>query len=203
MKTLFFLLLFFNVALAAYIQLKPGSTGAMQLPSELQPEKIRPLSAFTTCLEWGSFVEADLSRVEAALARQQLNDKMSPQAIGKAPFFWVHIPPLRSKSHAERKIGELKKLGVTTYTRVQDDSKWNNAISMGFFQNIEDAQAFLASLRSKGVMSAIIGARNLEQMRFVISEPPQSVVDKIAELKQEFPNTELKTIRCESTDNKT
>ena len=83
------------------------------------------------------------------------------------------------------------KTRVTTHTHVQDDSKWNNAISMGFFQNIEDAQAFLAALRSKGVRSAIIGARNLEQMKFVISEPPQSVVDKMVELKQEFPH-ELK-----------
>ena len=73
---------------------------------------------------------------------------------------------------------------------------------MGFFQNIEDAQAFLAGLRSKGVRSAIIGARNLEQMKFVISEPPQSVVDKMVELKQEFPHTELETLKCENPNNK-
>ncbi len=197
MKTLFFLLLFFNVALAAYIQWKSDPSGALQLPQELQPEKIKPLPTLATCLEWGTFVEADLPRVEAALARQQLDDKMSPQAIGKVPVYWVHIPALGSTFHAQRKIGELKKLGVTAYTHIQDDGKWNNAISMGFFQNIEDAQAVLASLRGKGVRSAVIGARNLEQMRFVINEPPQSMVDKITELKHEFPQTELKTVKCE------
>ncbi|SEL55533.1 SPOR domain-containing protein [Nitrosovibrio tenuis] len=202
MKILFFLLLFFNVALAAYIQLKPDTSGALQLPTELQPEKIRSVSQFTTCLEWGNFIEADLPRVQAALAGQQLIDKINPQTTGKVPVFWVHIPPLRSKFHAERKIEELEKLGVTTHTHVQDNNKWNNAISMGFFQNIEDAQAFLGALRSKGVRSAIIGARNLEQMKFVIAEPPQSVVDKMVELKQAFPHTELKTIKCESTNNK-
>ena len=160
------------------------------------------MSPFTTCLEWGTFIEPDLPRVEAALERQQLSDKIHPQAIGKIPVYWVHIPPLRSKAHAERKIGELERLGVTTHTHVQDDSKWNNAISMGFFQNIEDAQAFLAALRGKGVRSAIIGARNLEQMKFVISEPPQSVVDKMVELKQEFPHTELETLKCENPNNK-
>jgi hypothetical protein len=100
------------------------------------------------------------------------------------------------------KIGELERLGVTTHTRVQDDSKWNNAISMGFFQNIEDAQAFLAELRSKGVRSAIIGARNLERTKFVITEPPQRVVDKMVELKEEFPHTELETLKCENPNNK-
>jgi hypothetical protein len=202
MKILFFLLLVFNIAVAAYIQLKPDSTGAMQLPPELHPEKIKPVSPFTTCLEWGTFIEPDLPRVEAALERQQLSDKIHPQAIGKIPVYWVHIPPLRSKAHAERKIGELERLGVTTHTHVQDDSKWNNAISMGYFQNIEDAQAFLAALRGKGVRSAVIGARNLERMKFVISEPPQSVVDKMVELKQEFPHTELETLKCESPNNK-
>jgi hypothetical protein len=202
MKILFFLLLVFNVALAAYIQLKPDSTTAMQLPPELHPEKIKPVSPFTTCLEWGTFIEPDLPRVEAALERQQLSDKIHPQAIGKIPVYWVHIPPLRSKAHAERKIGELERLGVITHTHVRDDSKWNNAISMGYFQNIEDAQAFLAALRGKGVRSAVIGARNLEQMKFVISEPPQSVVDKMVELKQEFPHTELETLKCESPNNK-
>lgn len=195
-------MLVFNIALAAYIQLKPDSTGAMQLPPEFHPEKIKPVSPFTTCLEWGTFIEPDLPRVEAALERQQLSDKIHPQAIGKIPVYWVHIPPLRSKAHAERKIGELEKLGVTTHTHVQDDSKWNNAISMGYFQNIEDAQAFLAALRGKGVRSAVIGARNLDRMKFVISEPPQSVVDKMVELKQEFPHTELETLKCESPNNK-
>ena len=195
-------MLVFNVALAAYIQLKSDATVAMQLPSELHPEKIKPVSPFTTCLEWGTFIEPDLPRVEAALAQQQLSDKVLPQAAGRIPVYWVHIPPLQSKAHAARKIGELERLGVTTHTHIQDDSKWNNAISMGFFQNIEDAQAFLARLRSKGVRSAIIGARNLEQMKFVISEPPQSVVDKMVELKQEFPHTELETLKCENPNNK-
>jgi hypothetical protein len=202
MKILFFLLLVFNVALAAYIQLKSDSTVAMQLPSELHPEKIKPVSPFTTCLEWGTFIEPDLPRAEAALAREQLSDKVHPQAAGKIPVFWVHIPPLASRTHAERKIGELERLGVTTHAHVQDDSKWNNAISMGFFQNIEDAQAFLAELRSKGVRSAIIGARNLERTKFVITEPPQRVVDKMVELKEEFPHTELETLKCENPNNK-
>jgi SPOR domain len=201
MKILFLLLLVFNVALAAYIQLKSNSTVAMQLPSELHPEKIKQVSAFTTCLEWGTFIEPDLPRAETALAREQLSDKVHPQAAGKIPVFWVHIPPLASRTHAERKIGELERLGVTTHAHVQDDSKWNNAISMGFFQNIEDAQAFLAELRSKGVRSAIIGARNIERMKFVIIEPAQSVVDKMVELKQEFPHTELETLKCENLNN--
>jgi hypothetical protein len=39
-------------------------------------------------------------------------------------------------------------------------------------------------------------------MKFVISEPPQSVVDKMVELKEEFPHTELETLKCESPHDK-
>ncbi len=201
MRTLFFLLLFINLAFAVYIQLEPVARSGPQSAPEFRPEKIKPLPAIaaqatTTCLEWGRFVEADLERVESAIAKHELSEQVSRQDIGKAPVYWIHIPPLRSRQHAERKMGELKRLGVTTYTLVQDDSKWNNAISMGFFENIEDAQAFMAALRSKGVRSAIIGARNLEQVKFVAREPSESVTGKMTALKQEFPGSELNTTEC-------
>jgi len=202
MRTLFFLLLFINAAFAIYIQSEPVSSGGAQPPSELHPEKIKSLPASVSCLEWGDFTDTDLERAEAAIAGKQLDRGLSRQIKDKATVYWVHIPPLRSKFYAERKMGELRRLGVTTYSRIQDNSKWNNAISMGYFQNIEDAQAFLAALRGKGVRSAVIGARNLERMKFVISEPPQSVVDKMVELKQEFPHTEIETLKCESANDK-
>lgn len=199
MRTLFFLLLFINLGFAVYIQLEPAARSGIQPGPELQPEKIKPLPAVAapaTCLEWGTFVEAELDRVEAAIARHELNGKMDLRAMGKAPVYWIHIPPLSSKRHAEKKIGELRRRGVTTYTLVQDDSKWNNTISMGFFEDIKDAQAAMAALRSKGVRSAIIGARNLEQVKFVASSPSESLAGKMMDLKQEFPASELKTTRC-------
>ncbi|SCX55025.1 SPOR domain-containing protein [Nitrosospira sp. Nsp1] len=202
MRTLFFLLLFVNLAFATYIQLEPAGGSAAPPAWELQPEKIKLLQALpasATCLEWGTFVEADLERLAAAIAAHELDDKVTRQELGTAPVYWVHIPPLRSKRHAERKMGELKRLGITHYTRVDDTSKWNNAISMGFFENIEDAQAFLAALRKKGVRSAIIGARNLKQVKYVARSPEENMSAKMMRLKEEFPGSELKTAKCANT----
>lgn len=197
MRTLFFLLLLANVAFAVYMLSKPVSNGSTPPQRELQPEKIKPVPKPAMCLEWGNFFDADLEAVEAAIAAQQLDDQITRQAMGKVPAYWVHIPPLESKSQAERKIGELKRLGVTTHSHVQDDSKWNNAISMGFFQEIDEARNLLASLRSQGVRSAVIGARNLEQVKFVIRAPSEGTTGKMMELKQEFPGSELNTTTCE------
>ena len=202
MRTLFFLLLFVNLAFATYVQLEPVAGSAAPPAWELQPEKIKLLQAPpapATCLEWGMFVEADQERLEAAIASHELDDKLARQTLGTAPVYWVHIPPLRSKRHAERKMGELKRRGVTHYTRVDETGKWDNAISMGFFENIEDAQAFLAALRKKGVRSAIIGARNLRQVKYVARSPEENMSAKMMQLKEEFPGSELKTGKCANT----
>ena len=202
MRTLFFLLLFINAAFAVYIQLAPVSVGGTPPPPELHPEKIKSLSASADCLEWGPFIDVDLEHAQAAIVRQQLDSKVSLEAMGKVPVYWIHIPPLKNKYYAEKKMGELRKLGITTYSHVQENGKWNNAISMGFFHDIEEAQNMMASLRSRGVRSAVIGARNLDQMKFVVRAPSENITEKMTELKQEFPGSELKTIKCEAPGKK-
>ncbi|SCY52948.1 Sporulation related domain-containing protein [Nitrosospira sp. Nl5] len=197
MRTLFFLLLLTNAAFAAYMLSRPGPGAGTPPQLELRSEKVKPLPAPATCLEWGTFLDADMERVEAVIAAQQLGNQVTRQAMGKVPVYWVHIPPLGSKSRAEQKIGELKRLGITDHSQVQDGGKWDNAISMGFFQEIDEARNLLTSLRSKGVRSAIIGARNVEQVKFVVPAPSEDVTRKMMELKREFPGSELNTTTCE------
>jgi hypothetical protein len=199
MRTVFFLLLFINIAFAVYIQSEPVP-GEHARPSmdlqEIQPEKMKPAREPVACLEWGAFLDADLERVEEAIAQMQLDEKMNRQQMGKTPVFWIHIPPLKNAFLAEKKMGELGRLGVSGYSRVQDDDKWNNAISMGFFHDVEDAQRALAALRAKGVRSAVIGARNLDQVEFVLRSPSDEDASKLRILEKEFPGSEIKTSRC-------
>ena len=199
MRTVFFLLLFINIAFAVYIQSEPVAGNHAQPSEEPLPEKIRPSRKpveLVTCLQWGVFLDADLERVETAMAQMQLDAKMERQQMGKVPVYWIHIPPLKNAFLAEKKMGELGRLGVTGYSHVQDDDKWNHAISMGFFHNIEDAQGALASLRAKGVRSAVIGARNLDQVEFVIRNPSAEDTAKLGVLEKEFPGSEIKTSQC-------
>lgn len=199
MRTVFFLLLFINIAFAVYIQSEPVP-GEHARPSmdlqEIQQEKMKPVREPVACLEWGAFLDADLERVEEAIAQMQLDEKMNRQQMGKTPVFWIHIPPLKNAFLAEKKMGELGRLGVNGYSRVQDDDKWNNAISMGFFHDVEDAQRALAALRAKGVRSAVIGARNLDQVEFVLRSPSDEDASKLRILEKEFPGSEIKTSRC-------
>lgn len=203
MKALFFLLLFANVVFAIYIQSGPGSSSSSPLPAELHPEKIRllpapaPVPAAAACLEWGNFIGTDLQRAETAIAKLQLGDSLSRHAVGEVPAYWVHIPPLKTKYDATKKIEELKKLGVSSYFHVQDNSEWNNAISLDIFRSEEAARKFLVEMRSKGIRSAVMGERSLKQMAFVAHKPAEDIIEKMIRLQQEFPGSELKASGCE------
>ena len=203
MRALFFLLLFINLAFALYIQLEPDESSRTPLSAELQARKTGPSTEAAApapppmCLEWEAFAKPDTASVEAAISRHNLNSKLKPQPMGMAPYYWVHIPPLTNKKHAEQKIGELKRRDVTTYQIVEDDGKWNNAISLGFFEKIEDARAFLAALRNKRVVSALIGARNVEQVKFVAEGSSPDLEAELEKLKVEFPDSRITKTVCE------
>ena len=49
---------------------------------------------------------------------------------------------------------------------------------MGFFDDEDEADDLLEELRRTGVRSAVIGKRSLEQIRFVLRDPPQDVSRK-------------------------
>ena len=165
---------------------------ASSVPSPTAP------AAPATCLEWGKFLGVEHARIEAAMARRQLNHEAQRVAVGKKTGYWVYIPPLRNSDHAARKMGELGRLGLNNYYRVADNGQWNNAVSMGFFDDEDEADDLLEELRRTGVRSAVMGKRSLEQIKFVLRDPPQDVIEKMKALKAEFPGSELKTLECDT-----
>ena len=133
------------------------------------------------------------------MTRKQLGQETQRVGAGKKSGYWVYIPPLRNKEHAVQKMGELGRLKITNYYHVQDNSQWNNAISMGFFLHEDEADDLLEDLKRTGVRSAVMGKRYLEQIKFVLRDPPQEVVEKMKTLKEEFPGSKLETVQCDRT----
>ncbi|WON75105.1 SPOR domain-containing protein [Nitrosospira sp. Is2] len=174
----------------------PESTASESMASaSAAPEPARP----ATCLEWGDFLSVEHARMEAAMARVQLNHETQRIGVGKRSGYWVYIPPLRNREHAVRKMGELGRLRINNYYHVQDNGQWNNAISMGFFVNEDEADDLLEELKRTGVRSAVMGKRYLEQIKFVLRDPPQEVVEKMKTIKGEFPGSKLETVQCDRT----
>jgi hypothetical protein len=214
MRLVFLILLLVNAAAFGYIRFVEGrdSAGSQLQLLQIAPDKIKLLKAGApppggrdksaasrpqpalVCLEWGSLSAADAARAAGALARLALGDKVSQRDA--ADSYWVYIPPLKTKAEVDKKVADVKALGISDFYVVQDNDQWKSAISLGMFKSEEAAANYLVQLRQKGVRSAVVGPRGAVTSTFVIRDPGDAVALKITELKAEFPTTTLKAATC-------
>jgi len=173
---------------------KPKAPGKAIPPAPPKTASAVPVA----CMEWGVFAGPDVARAEAALAKLELPAERIERTVTDAGGYWVYMPPLKTKADADRKVGELKALGVTEFFLVQEPGQWRYAISLGIFRTEEGAQAFLAGLKQRGVRSAIVARREnfLKQVAFYVREPGAATVARLTIIQQEFAGSELKAGPC-------
>lgn len=164
---------------------KPGD-GA---PAETKPE---------ICLEWGSFSGDMLKRAGQALEKLQLGEKLTQRKAEKSGGYWVYIMPRKTLPEAQKKVDELKRLGVQESYIVREPSAMQHAISLGIFSTAEAAAKYLDQLREKGVKSAISGPRTqeIDAIVFQVKDGGESVTAQLTQLKLDFPGSELKAAEC-------
>lgn len=225
MRALFLLLLLANLVFFAYMHVAREEAGSLAAIRQLQvsPERIKLIKAAgspagekprspgkaippapkvsavpSACLEWGVFAGPAVAKAEASLAQLPLAPGQVGRVVTDAGGYWVYMPPLKTRAEVDKKVGELKALGVTEFFVVGDAGQWRNAISLGIFRSEESAQAFLAKLRERGVRSAIAARREnfLKQVAFYVREPSEATVARVTVLQREFPGTEIKAGPC-------
>lgn len=216
MRILVLLLLFANLGFFAYHHLTAaGDEAAAQIALlQISPERIGTVAAGTVspvsgnspvavaapaaCVEWGAFGGAEVARADAAMAALALPADALQRRVADVDGYWVHMPPLKTRVEVDRKVGELKALGVEEFFVVQDAGPWRNAVSLGLFKNEEAARAELERLRQRGVRSAVIVRREklLKQVTFYLREPDAPTVARLTELQRDFPATEIKAGVC-------
>jgi hypothetical protein len=153
------------------------------------------------CLEWGEFSGPDLTRATAALSALQLADKLSQRQIEREIGYWVYIPPLRNKAAVNRKVAELRALGIREYFVVQNSGSWQNAISLGIFKTRDAAQNFLHELQAKGVRTSQVGERvsKLKATIFMLNRVDAATEVKLTLLQKEFAGSEINKVPCALT----
>jgi hypothetical protein len=158
-----------------------------------------PAAAASPCLEWGEFSGGDLARAAAALDGLNLGAMVIQRQLERDSSYWVFIPPRQNRTETDKKVAQLKSLGIEEYFIVQDAGKWQHAISLGVFKTGDAAQKFLEKIRDKGVKSATVGERDgkLTLTLFTLKNPEVETATKMVELQSEFPGSELKAVACE------
>jgi hypothetical protein len=176
------------------------SPSNLQLPLNMAAPAAAEPGALV-CLEWGDFSGLDLTRATAALSALQLADKLSQRQIERDIGYWVYIPPLRNKAAVNRKIAELKALGVREYFVVQISGHWLNAISLGMFKTRDAAQNFLHDLHTKGVRTARVGERasKLKATIFVLNGVDAATEVKLTAMQKDSAGSELNKVPCALT----
>jgi hypothetical protein len=214
MRTLFLLLLLGNLGFFAYHRYldDTGDVAAQVAVLQISPEKIRPVAATVSaaavaapavappaaCVEWGAFGASDVARADGALATLALPAEALQRRVSDIDGYWVHMPVMKTKAEVDRKLGELKALGVTDFFVVQDAGPWRNAVSLGLFKSEDAANAELERLRQRGVRSAVITRREklLKQVSYFVREPSAATIARLTELQRDYPGVELKAVSC-------
>jgi hypothetical protein len=211
MKALFLILLLANLGFYAYSEgyFASGQEAADEAQrSPLNAEKIhiltaaqvaalpklKPLPKTAACMEWGSFSAADAARAGQALLVLALGDRLTERSVDEPAVWWVFLPPQGSKAAGDKKLEELKRLGVDDFFLIQDEGKWRYAISLGVFSTQDGAKKHLEALRAMGVKTAQAAERQPASRKVVIQirDGGEAAVARVNEIKTGFPGAEVK-----------
>jgi len=211
MKALFLILLLANLGFYAYAegyfspapdpadeaQKNPLNADRIRVLTPAQVAalpKVRPPPKTAACMEWGNFGSADAARAKQQLQALALGERLSERSVDEAAVWWVYLPTQGSKAAGEKKLDELKRLGVDDYFMVQEEGRWRYAVSLGVFSSQEGAKKRLEALRAKGVKTAQAAERQPAARKVVIQirDGGEAAVARVNEIKPGFPGTEVK-----------
>lgn len=109
------------------------------------------------------------TEVEALQAKAAKVTGVQWVSLPQAPLtlYWVHLPPQTTRAVAEKKMTELKSLGLSDYHLIET-GKDALSISLGQFRNEDAAKTFLAAVQKKGVRSAQIKQREVPTGKVIL-----------------------------------
>lgn len=212
MRILFFLLILANLLFftwnAGYIGSPEGSGGEPErLAQQVAPEKIRILTPEEArkvaaeakanpqaCLEWGTFPVQEVEKVTEALGTLGLGERVSSRKVDETAGWWVYMASLGNKPNADKKVDELKRLGVADFFIVQEEGPNKFAISLGVFRTEEAARNYLTTLSGKGVKTAKAEERETKVQKtvFRLRGLDAGALAKLETIKKDFPGHDTK-----------
>jgi hypothetical protein len=144
------------------------------------------------------FAQADAARARELLAGLVPAEAVSSRETPGSVNWWVAMPPQKSRAEAQRKLAELKALGVTGYTLLETADEWQYSIELGTFAEEALAREYLAKLQQVGVRTAqVVERRAPASVQWLVREPGEALMVRVLALKQEhFPDSALGAIEC-------
>ncbi|HWT71843.1 MAG TPA: SPOR domain-containing protein [Oxalicibacterium sp.] len=167
-----------------------AAAAATPAPASAAAASVQADKPTAACTEVGAFDDAEAKRFETQLAPLALGDRLTRRAVQEASRYIVYMPPQGSKDAADKKAGELKRLGVNDFFVIQDNSPLQWGISLGVFKSEESARKQLAELNQKGVRSARVGTQGTgpSKLVFQLHGLDAAAQASLSKIKQAFPH---------------
>ncbi len=154
-----------RVRVVGYDQTPPARAEVEKLVAEAPP----PAEPEELCLVWEHLPADEADRLASTLAEKLAGIRVERRAVPvEGAGWWVMVPPLANKTEADKKVGELKELGINDLFVVRDAGSYQFAISLGVFSTEKGGQEHLGRLKAKGVKSAKLIRRPGKETQFAV-----------------------------------
>jgi len=156
----------------------PEAKLAEPKPAEAQAKtKTADNAPALLCKSFNGLTPESAKAAQAAISNSAPNAKVALIPTKESTSYWVHIPSQQNKAGADKKVGELKQMGVEDSFIISDEgpNKW--AVSLGLFKSKDMADAYLQKLNKQGVRSAKIEVRDkgADKARLEVSAPAEAL----------------------------
>jgi hypothetical protein len=150
-----------------------------------------------SCTEVGNFTAAGARRFSDQLASLKLGDKVVQKLTQDVTSHMVYIPPQDGREGAERRVAELRRLGIGDFYVIPDsfpNPALRSGVSLGIFRTEEAAKAYVGQLISRGVRSARIIARRsgAGKQVFQLRDLSPEARTALENIKSAFPDQEIR-----------
>ena len=223
MRIFLLVLLLANIILGVFLYLREtGPAAPLSQASELNADKIKivgppppgmpgdqPALAVAgtpqstplghdQCLEWSGVQVADATRAREVLAGLQLVPRVTQRLVERVSRYWVYLPPLAGPKQGEKKVAELKELGLNDVALMADYS-----VSLGMFSSEEAAKRFLSELEGRGVREAKASVRGKpgKEIIYTVRDPQPDSMEKLNASLPGFPGSQVNTVTCPKNGN--
>lgn len=175
LRTVFFLLILVNLVFFTWTQGYWGTFVAghepQRLGQQLNAEKLKvaPGKSIGDCRLIDGLNETSAQALKKAV--ENLGWKASLVAKKEAYHYLVLIPELANQAAAEKKSGELGRLGIVDIKVVELENQ-RHEIHLAEFKDEQGARDYLLGLSKKGVVSARQERRESNPLRFQIVITP-------------------------------
>lgn len=152
----------------------PQSKAANTKVAAVNATDAKPVdTASLLCKSFAGLTPDAAKAAQSAIASSTPAARVMAVPLKVPASWWVHIPPQANKAGADKKMAELKNMGVDDSIIINDEGPNHWAISLGLFSTKEAADAYLKKLNGLGVRSARIDAREkpTDKVRLDVTAP--------------------------------